>query len=392
METKLLFDYPEIKAGQTWNRKMRTLFRRLDSNGNGYLMIDDLLEVVSELLNNFPKIITSVSDDLVRGMVYLWYSVFAMHDGADEAAKTTAVINQDLFQANVLKAINGDFKKEFVNLFTEPLFRAADGDQDGLITGPEFSSIFLAFKAPKPQADAIFKALNKGGKMSLEIFNQMFSDFFGTDNPKSPCNKLWGELVTYKSAADYPEVECSPTWEGKMRAMFRRMDTESSGYLRCHNLITIGRSLAQRNHLDKKKSAHVLKSMLNIWVKFLAKDKSGKHFAEISEKEFVHNLRSMINGEFRHEIDQFGWTFFKAVEVDGNGTISMNEYRSLQESWNVGRDEAEGMFKVIDRDKDNLINADEYLNAWVEYFLSEDPNSPYKAFFGPVIIKHQDNR
>lgn len=64
------------------------------------------------------------------------------------------------------------------------------------------------------------------------------------------------------------------------------------------------------------------------------------------EKDFIHNLRSMINGEFRHAIDRFGWTFFKAVEVEGTGFISLAEYRNLQEAWHVGRAEAEGMFKV----------------------------------------------
>ena len=67
----------------------------------------------------------------------------------------------------------------------------------------------------------------------------------------------------------------------------------------------------------------------------------------MNERDFVQNLRQMINGDFRHEIDQFGWTFFKAVESGGDGYLNMNEYLSLQESWKVGREEAEGMFKVI---------------------------------------------
>lgn len=140
---------------------------------------------------------------------------------------------------------------------------------------------------------------------------------------------------------------------------------------------------------------------------------AGSHFSEITEKDFIHNLRSMINGEFRHAIDQYGWTFFKAVEVEGTGFISLAEYRNLQEAWRVGRAEAEGMFKVcglkvrgqvwegreflngfsfaikvLDTDKDGKISSDEYLSAWCEYFLGEDPASPYKTFFGPVVTKH----
>lgn len=74
--------------------------------------------------------------------------------------------------------------------------------------------------------------------------------------------------------------------------------------------------------------------------------KLGECLEEIREIEFIHNLRDMINGDYRHEIDQFGWTFFKALEVDNSGFITQAAYRNLQEAWHVGRDEAEGMFKV----------------------------------------------
>ncbi|VDO74197.1 unnamed protein product [Schistosoma curassoni] len=117
-----------------------------------------------------------------------------------------------------------------------------------------------------------------------------------------------------------------------------------------------------------------------------------EHLDEIREIEFVHNMREMINGEYRHEIDQFGWTFFKAIEIDNSGFISQASYRILQEAWHVGRDEAEGMFKVLDSDKDGKISSDEFLTAWNEFFLSEDPHSPYRMFFGPVISRPTEAR
>lgn len=92
----------------------------------------------------------------------------------------------------------------------------------------------------------------------------------------------------------------------------------------------------------------------------------------------------MINSEFRHEIDQFGWTFFKAVETAGNGYINQQEFRNFHEAWRVSREEAAGIFGVIDADKDGQISHDEYLTAWIDYFLGEDQSSPYKTFFGCV--------
>ncbi|OON21945.1 EF hand, partial [Opisthorchis viverrini] len=98
----------------------------------------------------------------------------------------------------------------------------------------------------------------------------------------------------------------------------------------------------------------------------------------------------MINGDYRHEIDQFGWTLFKAVEVDNSGFITQTQYRNLQEAWHVGRDEAEGMFKILDTNKDGKISSDEFLTAWNDYFLGEDPQSPYRMFFGPIISRQTE--
>lgn len=61
----------------------------------------------------------------------------------------------------------------------------------------------------------------------------------------------------------------------------------------------------------------------------------------------------------------------------------------MHEAWRVTREEADAMFTVIDQDKDGRISHDEYLHAWIDYFLGEDPASPFKTFFGPVISKYE---
>ncbi|CDI98019.1 sarcoplasmic calcium binding protein [Echinococcus multilocularis] len=392
MEMKCAADYPEVDVNApTWIRKMRTVFRRFDSRGRGAVGIDEFLDIATNVLSEFPKSENYFGDQLVQAMIHLWYGVICT-DGP-EHQRTGIVMHESDFVTAMGKCINGLFKTEFVQNIVSPLFDMADGDKDGFMQQNEMSQVIVAFGGNQKEAELLFRILDAGTKKGVTKgqFEGILAEYFFDVGIKGKTAKLFGALINYKRPEDYPEVECGPVWEGKMRTMFRRLDLHGSGKLRCHDFIQIGRALAQRNHLPKHKADNVMRAMLDIWVHYFSVDKDGAHFTELMEKDFIHNLRSMINGEFRHAIDQFGWTFFKAVEVEGTGFISMAEYRNLQEAWRVGRAEAEGMFKVLDTDKDGKISSDEYLSAWCEYFLGEDPASPYKTFFGPVISQHSRN-
>ncbi|VDM01832.1 unnamed protein product [Schistocephalus solidus] len=466
MNFKPAASYPEVTGHPGWIRKMRTVFRRLDSNGHGYVCVSDFLDIASRILTTFSKCDHFFEDQVVQNMVHLWYGVICTI--GEEHTRTNAQLNEAMFVDSMRKCINAAFKEEFKSIMVDTFFDLADTDHDGLIQMNEFEGIIEAWRGNPKEAELVFRLVDsagdKKGKMTKEQYEGVIAEYFFDEDIKGKTAKLWGALINYKRPEDYPECECGPTWEGKMRTMFRRLDINQAGKLRCHDFIQIGRSLAQRNHLVKHKADALMRSMLDIWVHYFSVDKDGElqksayvntsfvlawpcgiwklrvllllvsclhqrpcpgsiyeysdllvvsvdadsgvgggdydddaaeedydedanHFTELTEKQFIHNLRSMINGDFRHQIDQFGWTFFKAVDIEGTGYISMTEYRNLQEAWRVGRGEAEGMFKVLDTDKDGKISSDEYLSAWVEYFLGEDNNSPYKTFFGPVIFK-----
>ncbi|KAM7534256.1 hypothetical protein Aperf_G00000112771 [Anoplocephala perfoliata] len=390
MEFKKITDYPAVDPeSPTWVRKMRTVFRRFDSRGRGCIGIDDFLDIANTVLSDFPKSDQYFGDQLVQAMIHLWYGVICTE--GPEYQRTTITMNESEFIQAMGKCINGTFKSEFTDNLVTPLFDMADGDKDGFMQQNEMGQVITSIGGNQKEAELLFRLLDGNSKKGVnkEQFEGVLAEYFFDEGIKGKTAKLFGALINYKRPEDYPEVDCGPVWEGKMRTMFRRLDLHGAGKIRCHDFVQIGRALAQRNHLPKHKADYVVRAMLDIWVHYFSVDKEGAHFIEIVEKDFIHNLRSMINGEFRHAIDQFGWTFFKAVEVEGTGFISLPEYRNLQEAWHVGRAEAEGMFKVLDTDKDGKISSDEYLSAWVDYFLGEDPNSPYKTFFGPVISKHK---
>lgn len=268
-------DFPEVSFGDYWIRKMRTLFRKLDHSGNGYITLDDLLEVAAELMASFPKLESYKGDDLIKSIVDLWFGYLAVNE--DEHHRTEYRLRSTQFLDNMKQITNSLLKENFHSIFIAPFFNTADMDSDSKITKTEHRMLMRAWKTAEKESDTLFQMLDtdRDGKITMDEFNCAWAEYFYSEDPKSKI-KLFGDLVNYKRPEDFGEIGCGPYWEGKMRTMFRRLDVSGNQKLTCQDFIQIARGIIQRGHLDKKKADAVMRTMLNIWVKFIAVDKEGE--------------------------------------------------------------------------------------------------------------------
>ncbi len=277
MEFKKATDYPDVNPeSPTWIRKMRTVFRRFDCHGRGVVGIDELLDIASTILSDFPKSDNFFGDQLVQAMIHLWYGVICTE--GSEHQRTRITMNENNFVKAMGKCVNGAFKKEFFDSLVSPLFDIGDGDKDGAIQQNELANLIIGIGGNQKEAELLFRIIDGGSKkgVSRDQFGGILAEFFFDEGIKGKTAKLFGALINYKRPEDYPPCECGPVWEGKMRTMFRRLDLHQSGKLRCHDFIQIGRALAQRNHLQKHKADNVMRAMLDIWVHYFSVDKEGE--------------------------------------------------------------------------------------------------------------------
>lgn len=298
MELKKINDYPDVDpTNPTWIRKMRTIFRRLDSRGRGCIGIDEFLDIATNILSDFPKSDQFFGDQLVQAVIHLWYGVICTE--GPEYQRTAATMKENEFIVAMGKCINGNFKSEFTTNLVTPLFDMADGDKDGFIQQNEMSQVIVGIGGNQKEAELIFRLLDGGSKKGVnkEQFEGVLAEFFFDVGIKGKTAKLFGALINYKRPEDYPEVECGPVWEGKMRTMFRRLDLHGAGKIRCHDFVQIGRALAQRNHLPKHKADYVLRAMLDIWVHYFSVDKEGK-----TSKDTVIFCRVLIRKSLKFQI------------------------------------------------------------------------------------------
>lgn len=276
VEAKLAAEYEDLKGDVFWVRKIRTLFRRLDTSGHGFVNLADLLNIAADVIVVFNHTDTYKGDQIANAVVKLWYGVLATH--VEEKDGTSAILNEATFVENIQNCCNcGILKTDFQEILVNPFFMAADEDDDGKITVLQFKNLLKSFRAPDTSLDVIFKLVDcpKTEKISKDQFEHIIAEFFLSENSKSKTATLFGRLINYKRPEDYGEAEFGPTWEGKMRTMFRRFDVSNCSKLKCHDFIQIARNIAKRGGMDKKKANSVLRAMLNVWVKWVAVDKEG---------------------------------------------------------------------------------------------------------------------
>ncbi|SFW88266.1 EF-hand domain-containing protein [Amycolatopsis australiensis] len=75
---------------------------------------------------------------------------------------------------------------------------------------------------------------------------------------------------------------------------------------------------------------------------------------------------------------------FEAVDENGDGVISAEEYRRMIEAWSGGRAPSEDVFAHLDLDGDGKLSRDEFTGHWFEFWAGDDPAAPGSWVFGRV--------
>ncbi len=84
------------------------------------------------------------------------------------------------------------------------------------------------------------------------------------------------------------------------------------------------------------------------------------------------------------QIKETARIWFNIVDADGNGEISLAEYKDILVAWG-GKEkekEAASCFEKLDLNGDGIISKDEFVKNLKEYWLSNDPEVPGNYLYG----------
>lgn len=174
--------------------KMALRFRRLDTNGDGYLEQDDLTTLTRQVCDQLiPEQDIEGRRAVSEGYEAMWQHLSAVADGNTDgrisleeyqvAAEQNLVFNSENYQNSIVRIITAAFS-------------GVDTDKDGHISEAELVRLTGALNLPPTDAAVLFAKLdvNNTGKVSLPPLLDAIADFWQGDSPEGIGNFVVGRV------------------------------------------------------------------------------------------------------------------------------------------------------------------------------------------------------
>ena len=175
-----------------------------------------------------------------------------------------------------------------------------------------------------------------------------------------------------------------------MKTYFKLMDVDQNGFLSLSEFEEIAERLVQlqNNSSNAEDIREVFRSLFKY---FVAGGEPVDGETQIAEEEFLAKAAKTISLSPPPAVEvgkRKNVVFFDAIDTDGSGKISPEEYRQYLAIYSGGDDVkgAKQAFDSIDIDSNGLINRDEFVKAHLHYWFEpvEDPNY-FPLPYGPLV-------
>ncbi|XP_013407488.1 sarcoplasmic calcium-binding protein-like [Lingula anatina] len=182
-------DYPALNGSEHWRRKIRTLFRARDIDGDGYLTKKDY-EMNVHRVSSYMNLNENQAKDLMKWKLFVWEKLSGSTDASADFR-----LPEDDYVSNMLAAYPIIVEK-IVDIASCD-FDTVDIDGDGFISPQEHKACFYGFGIPLKHSTDVFKVLDTDGdgKISRQEFVQGFVDYILSEDENSPHACFFGPLV-----------------------------------------------------------------------------------------------------------------------------------------------------------------------------------------------------
>jgi Ca2+-binding EF-hand superfamily protein len=175
----------------------------------------------------------------------------------------------------------------------------------------------------------------------------------------------------------------SDFWVRKMKTYFQRIDFDKDGAITQKDFEGMAERFVKYEKLDETKGKELRAKLLQVWDKYLKDDNKGQ---ALNQEAFIATLKKQVSDPaLRQTLAGPLPLFFSAVDANADGNIQADEFELFFEILGLDRKMAPATFAAIDTNNDGQLSLDEFVAAGVDFFTSEDENSPTKFFWGPLV-------
>ncbi|XP_013402662.1 sarcoplasmic calcium-binding protein-like [Lingula anatina] len=183
-------EYPLLTGAHHWRRKMRTTFRCLDANSDGYITKEDYA-ITARRCAQFLNLNDERAQHILNQRMAMWEII---PKGTEDPSK----VSEEEYINSAPPVFNrNSFRQEFLPMVISMDFDAMDIDGDGLISNEEHKAFFYGLHIPVDESKKIYDVMdtNKDGLISIDEFAHAWTEFFLTEDPNNIYDVLFGKLA-----------------------------------------------------------------------------------------------------------------------------------------------------------------------------------------------------
>ena len=176
---------------ELFRRKVATLFKRLDFDGNGTIDKDDLIKWAQKLIS-FGNVNEEKAEAIKTRMDAMWTEYFAPAD-----IDNSGSISCDEMVQHIKSVVADESKRDMLRTILPLIFDAIDSDKSGSVTKQEFGDYFKSLNIEDQAiADQVFGSIdvNGDGSITKDEFTQFGRNFFTCDE-SDPARLFFGPLA-----------------------------------------------------------------------------------------------------------------------------------------------------------------------------------------------------
>ncbi|MBE2225396.1 MAG: EF-hand domain-containing protein [Anaerolineae bacterium] len=109
------------------------------------------------------------------------------------------------------------------------------------------------------------------------------------------------------------------------------------------------------------------------------------HDGKVTLNEYLHLAETQRKMGFTYEMKQVRKLFsaiFDTVDLDGDGEISLIEYRQFFRAWGLDAETAVVAFASLDLNADARLSREAFLQYGVNFYVNDEPNVAGNMIFG----------
>lgn len=179
------------------------------------------------------------------------------------------------------------------------------------------------------------------------------------------------------------EANDTKIWLRKMRTRFSCLDLNKNGLLTKEDFEVMSENfISHLKNTNEDQKTDVREKFAKLW----AIQSNGDDCASVDLDAFIAKMRVVRdNPQIQNRYREYQKLVFQSIDADGDNTVSKDEYGAIVLAIGVDTKWLDQTFDAMDKNQDGKIQISEFLDAFMEFCVGNDEQSPNNNLYGSLL-------